>query len=101
MWAADWEDGGECTTRPSGRRLPRARPTVATEPDSERASAQGPSRTVGTALEVIPRTLAQNCGANIIRVLTKLRAKHAEAGGAGATFGIDGNTGARARRACP
>jgi len=33
-------------------------------------------------------------------VLTKLRAKHAEPGGAGATFGIDGNTGARARRAC-
>ena len=60
---------------------------------------QGPYRAVGAALEVIPRTLAQNCGANIIRVLTKLRAKHAEPDNAGATFGIDGNTGA-ANRGC-
>ncbi|KAF5840530.1 chaperonin complex component, partial [Dunaliella salina] len=30
---------------------------------------------VGVAMEVIPRTLAQNCGANVIRTLTKLRAK--------------------------
>lgn len=30
---------------------------------------------VGAAMEVIPRTLAQNCGANVIRTLTKLRAK--------------------------
>lgn len=49
---------------------------------------QGPYRAVGQALEVIPRTLAQNCGANVIRTLTKLRAKHAEA--ADCTFGIDG-----------
>lgn len=51
----------------------------------------GPYRAVGTALEVIPRTLAQNCGANVIRTLTKLRAQHA--GEAGCTFGIDGNSG--------
>ncbi|KAK9829215.1 hypothetical protein WJX72_004534 [[Myrmecia] bisecta] len=62
----------------------------------DRASAvqgveQAPYRAVGDALEVIPRTLAQNCGANVIRVLTKLRAKHAEE--ANSTFGIDGNTG--------
>lgn len=49
---------------------------------------QGPYRAVGQALEVIPRTLAQNCGANVIRTLTKLRAKHAEE--PGCTFGIDG-----------
>ena len=61
------------------------------------AMPQGPYRAVGAALEVIPRTLAQNCGANIIRVLTKLRAKHAELENAGATFGIDGNTGAADR----
>lgn len=48
---------------------------------------------MGAALEVIPRTLAQNCGANVIRTLTKLRARHAEPGGT--TFGIDGNKGAR------
>ena len=42
-------------------------------------------------LQVIPRTLAQNCGTNVIRVLTKLRAKHSEPNCS--TFGIDGNTG--------
>lgn len=41
--------------------------------------------------EIIPRTLAQNCGANTIRTLTALRAKHA-AGGL-STAGIDGETG--------
>jgi T-complex protein 1 subunit gamma len=41
---------------------------------------------------VIPRTLAQNCGADVVRVLTELRAKHAQ-GGDGLHFGIDGNTG--------
>ena len=51
----------------------------------------GPYRAVGQALEVIPRTLAQNCGANVIRTLTKLRAKHAEV--PGCTFGIDGTAG--------
>lgn len=52
---------------------------------------QLPYRAVGVALEVIPRTLAQNCGANVIRVLTKLRAKHAAS--PKCTFGIDGNSG--------
>ena len=51
-----------------------------------------PYRAVGSALEVIPRTLAQNCGANVIRTITKLRAKHME-GPDSSTFGIDGNTG--------
>jgi hypothetical protein len=32
-----------------------------------------PCRSVAQALEVIPRTLIQNCGANVIRTLTKLR----------------------------
>jgi T-complex protein 1 subunit gamma len=54
---------------------------------------QWPYRAVGSALEVIPRTLAQNCGANVIRTLTKLRAKHAEAGDGGVTFGINGHSG--------
>ena len=53
---------------------------------------QWPFRAIGAALEVIPRTLAQNCGANVIRTLTKLRAKHAE-GDAARTFGIDGERG--------
>merc|ERR1712094_125681 len=45
----------------------------------------------GTALEVIPRTLLENCGADIIRVQTQLRAKHA--GGANVNWGIDGEKG--------
>eukprot|EP00218_Dolichomastix_sp_CCMP3274_P006675 CAMPEP_0170143220 /NCGR_PEP_ID=MMETSP0033_2-20121228/9609_1 /TAXON_ID=195969 /ORGANISM="Dolichomastix tenuilepis, Strain CCMP3274" /LENGTH=554 /DNA_ID=CAMNT_0010379651 /DNA_START=32 /DNA_END=1696 /DNA_ORIENTATION=+ len=50
-----------------------------------------PYRAVGTALEVIPRTLMQNCGANVIRTLTKLRAKHAAE--EHSCFGINGHTG--------
>ncbi|CEO96125.1 unnamed protein product (mitochondrion) [Plasmodiophora brassicae] len=38
---------------------------------------QWPYRAVATALEVIPRTLIDNCGGQSIRVLTALRAKHA------------------------
>merc|ERR1711871_1517654 len=55
------------------------------------ASIQWPYRVVGQALEVIPRTLAENCGADVVRVLTELRAKHA--GGEGITWGIDGDKG--------
>ena len=53
---------------------------------------QWPFKALAGALEVIPRTLAQNCGADVVRVLTELRAKHAQ-GGEGVYFGIDGNTG--------
>lgn len=52
---------------------------------------QWPYKAVAVALEVIPRTLTQNCGANVIRTLTKLRAKHAE--NPGCNIGIDGMTG--------
>jgi len=34
-----------------------------------------PFRSVGEAMEVIPRTLVQNCGGNAIRVLTQLRVR--------------------------
>ncbi|XP_047003488.1 T-complex protein 1 subunit gamma [Schistocerca americana] len=51
---------------------------------------QWPYQAVAQALEVIPRTLAQNCGANTIRTLTALRAKHATGG---STWGINGDTG--------
>jgi T-complex protein 1 subunit gamma len=45
---------------------------------------------VGTAMEVIPRTLAHNCGANVIRLMAELRTKH----WAGQhTWGINGITG--------
>lgn len=39
------------------------------------ARLQYPYKAVGQALEVIPRTLAQNCGVNVIRVMTALQAK--------------------------
>jgi T-complex protein 1 subunit gamma len=38
---------------------------------------KGPFLAVGEAMEVIPRTLAQNCGVSVIRTITQLRAKHA------------------------
>lgn len=37
-----------------------------------------PYSSVGDALEVIPRTLISNCGGDVIRTMTSLRAKHAE-----------------------
>ncbi|OMJ18213.1 T-complex protein 1 subunit gamma [Smittium culicis] len=52
---------------------------------------QRPYLGVSEALEVIPRTLVQNCGGNAIKVLTALRAKHS----AGEhTWGVNGETGA-------
>ncbi|KAG0555658.1 hypothetical protein KC19_12G186100 [Ceratodon purpureus] len=52
---------------------------------------QWPYRAVVQALEVIPRTLAQNCGVNVIRIMTALQAKHANA--ENPMVAIDGNTG--------
>jgi T-complex protein 1 subunit gamma len=55
---------------------------------------QWPYKAVASALEVIPRTLAQNCGANTIRSLTALRAKHAkQEGSENVNWGINGETG--------
>lgn len=46
------------------------------------------------ALEIIPRTLAQNCGANTIRTLTALRAKHGSHDPSElCSWGIDGESG--------
>jgi T-complex protein 1 subunit gamma len=52
--------------------------------------AQWPYRAVAEAMEVIPRTLIQNSGNSPIRVLTQLRAKHAEGG---TSWGVDGDAG--------
>ncbi|KAB8209485.1 chaperonin Cpn60/TCP-1 family [Aspergillus parasiticus] len=52
---------------------------------------QWPYKAVADAMEVIPRTLAQNAGASPIRVLTRMRAKHAEGH---TTWGLDGDSGA-------
>ncbi len=55
---------------------------------------QKPYKAVAFALEVIPRTLAQNCGTDVVRLLTKLRAKHSTE--EGKYFGVDGNNGTMA-----
>jgi len=52
-----------------------------------------PYRAVAEALEVIPRTLANNCGAKTVRVITELRAKHAADPQANSSWGIDGEAG--------
>ncbi|KAL5606664.1 hypothetical protein BROUX41_003061 [Berkeleyomyces rouxiae] len=52
--------------------------------------AQWPYKAVADAMEVIPRTLVQNAGSSPVRVLTDLRAKHAEGNH---SWGIDGENG--------
>ena len=52
---------------------------------------QKPFKSVANSLEAIPRTLAQNSGSNVVRLLTELRAKHS--GEDGLYYGIDGNKG--------
>merc|ERR1719450_2032251 len=54
-------------------------------------ASQWPYKAVAKALEIIPRTLANNCGANPIRTLTQLKAKHATPGNA--SWGVNGLTG--------
>lgn len=54
---------------------------------------QWPYKALASALEVIPRTLAQNCGADVVRCLTELRAKHSSSDGEGINWGINGDTG--------
>lgn len=57
---------------------------------------QAPFVAIGEALEVIPRTLAQNCGVSVIRTITALRQKHAvalEAGDKKCAVGVNGITG--------
>ncbi|QPG77044.1 T-complex protein 1 subunit gamma [Brettanomyces nanus] len=51
---------------------------------------QWPYQAVADAFEVIPRTLVQNCGGNPIRVLSQLRANHANGQH---SYGINGETG--------
>lgn len=60
--------------------------------------AQWPYKAIAEAMEVIPRTLIQNSGSSPIRVLTQLRAKHAEDANktgaqGGGSWGIDGDAG--------
>lgn len=50
-------------------------------------------KALASALEVIPRTLATNCGAEVVRVMTELRAHHNSSSKDGIMMGINGNTG--------
>lgn len=51
---------------------------------------QRPFEAIAAAFEVIPRTLMENCGAKVIRVMTELRAKQAEGK---YNMGVNGDTG--------
>ncbi|KAL1597625.1 T-complex protein 1 subunit gamma [Nothophoma quercina] len=59
--------------------------------------AQWPYKAVAESMEVIPRTIIQNSGNSPIKVLTQLRAKHAEGyedgKATGSSWGIDGDAG--------
>ncbi|CBH13340.1 t-complex protein 1 gamma subunit, putative [Trypanosoma brucei gambiense DAL972] len=52
---------------------------------------QAAYQAVAMALEVVPRILTSNCGANVIRTVTELRARHAMPDGD--YWGVDGTTG--------
>ena len=55
---------------------------------------QLPYKAVARALEVIPRTLIQNCGADVVRTITDLRAKHSDPNNPERAYlGVDGNKG--------
>ncbi|TKS89245.1 T-complex protein 1 subunit gamma [Collichthys lucidus] len=75
--------GGAVEMAVSKRLMERSRALTGVE--------QWPYRAVAQALEVIPRTLIQNCGASTIRVLTSLRAKHTQENSG--SWGVDGETG--------
>jgi len=55
---------------------------------------QAPYQAVAEALEVIPRTLSQNCGCQVVKVMTELRKKHNDLNDPDKLFyGINGQTG--------
>ena len=55
---------------------------------------QLPYKAAAKALEVIPRTLLQNCGADVVRIITDLRARHSDPNNKDrVNLGIDGNKG--------
>merc|ERR1711985_112838 len=58
---------------------------------SEEGTRQYAYKAVADALEVIPRSLAHNCGADVVRVMTDLRARHS--GTDGVNWGINGTKG--------
>jgi len=59
---------------------------------SQTGTMQYPYQAVASAFEVIPRALAHNCGASVVRLLTDLRSRHGNPEEA-SMMGIDGNEG--------
>jgi len=59
---------------------------------AETGSKQYAYAAVASAFEVIPRTLAHNCGGSVVRVMTDLRSRHAKVGEV-SMMGVDGLTG--------
>jgi len=76
---------------------------IATAINNKASSVQGMQqwtfRSVANALEVIPRTLAQNCGAKVVQLLTELKAKQAAKPEENFVWGIDGEKGVLANMA--
>jgi T-complex protein 1 subunit gamma len=75
--------GGASEMEMSGRIMDLAKSTEGT--------VKYPMMAVASALEVIPRTLLQNSGADPLQMLTDLRAKHSTPGNA--TFGVSAGRG--------
>merc|ERR1740121_1797138 len=59
---------------------------------SQTGTMQYPYQAVASAFEVIPRALAHNCGASVVRLLTDLRSRHGNPEQP-SMMGIDGNEG--------
>lgn len=66
---------------------------IARQTDSIEGISKWPFAAVGNALEVIPRTLAHNCGANVVRLMADLRTKHSSPTLEGSSWGVNGTTG--------
>lgn len=71
---------------------------IARNADNVEGIAKWPYTAIGGALEIIPRTLAQNCGANVIRLMNDVRTKHHAAAAAPEgegefSWGVNGVTG--------
>ena len=55
---------------------------------------QLPYVAIARALEVIPRTLIENCGGDVVRTITDLRARHSDSNNKDKVYlGVDGNKG--------
>ena len=55
---------------------------------------QLPYVAIARALEVIPRTLIENCGGDVVRTITNLRARHSDSNNKDKVYlGVDGNKG--------